>query len=335
MPLVSSVIICTKNRSADLEITLRSIFQQRLLPDNLVIVDDGIAEETEVILKKFNSFPTVRIMHVHPVPRSSGLPAARNQGIKTVLDLTDIIVFLDDDVTLDTTYLEIIHDLFAKNPEVCGITGFARNEYHNRSLPVKGLLLIAGCILPSLVPVSLYGPKVTRTGDALYPLFRKPRAEAVPAEWLSGCNMAYRTSVFSGENSFDEQLIRYAIGEDMLFSHRLYQNGRKLLLNYNAQLTHRASKESRIPPFQKLVMMFGYRNYAISRFIHNRMSGSFWYAVFIMQCILSSIVTTVRYKRGLEPIKEIIRAYGMTRKFGQEIESGNLEPFNAFLSTLP
>jgi GT2 family glycosyltransferase len=334
MSLRLSVVICTKNRSRDLEITLHSIFEQCLLPDHLVIIDDGNAEETLIVLKKFNSSQEVRFIYNHPDPQSSGLPAARNQGIKTVLDLTDIILFLDDDVTLENTYLETIRNLFQKNPDACGVTGFMRNEYHGRSLPVKGLLLIAGCILPSLVPVSLYGPCISHTAETLYPLFHKPGAQVVPAQWLSGCNMAYRASVFFEGAGFDEQLIRYALGEDMLFSHRLCQDGKKLLLDYNAHLTHRVSKEARIPPIQKIVMMFGYRRYAIATFIKNSALGPFWYAVFVLQCILSSFVLSAKYGGGLTYTKEVIRAYWITRPFEHEIGAGKLERFNTCFSLL-
>jgi GT2 family glycosyltransferase len=329
-----SIIICTKNRSSDLATTLDSVFSQRMLPDCLVIIDDGNAEDTRAILKNFDSMPEVRIVYVHPEKESSGLPEARNRGIQALPDLTGIILFLDDDVTLEKTYLEKIRDLFLKNPDLCGASGFIRNGNHDRSLPVKVLLLIAGFILPPLVPVSLFGPRVTRTAEALYPVFRRPRTDAVSAQWLSGCNMAYRSTVFKEGGAFDEQLTRYALGEDMLFSHRLYKNGKKILLSHNALLTHRLSGEGRIPPFRKLVMIFGYRKYAISRFVHNRRSSSFWYAVFVIQCVLSSIITAIRYGRGLAFIREVIRAYRITREFEQEIGSGNLERFNAFLSTL-
>jgi glycosyltransferase involved in cell wall biosynthesis len=334
MPSGVSIIICTKNRSADLDISLDSVFSQRILPDTLVIVDDGDAEDTRSILKKFESFREIRVIHIHPKTESSGLPAARNRGIRIMPDLTGIILFLDDDVTLEETYLETLQDLFLKNPDLWGASGFIKNVYHNRSLPVKVLLLIAGFILPNLVPVSLYSPRITRTAEALYPLFRRFRADAVPAQWLSGCNMAYRSTVFSEGYTFDEHLVRYAQGEDLLFSHRLYQDNRKLLLSYNARLMHRISTASRIPPFGRLVMMFGYRNYEISRFVHNRFLSSFWYTVFVMQYILSSVIISIRDKKGLALVKEVIRAYGMTRKFERDIGAGNPERFNNFLSTL-
>jgi len=335
MPSGLSIIICTKNRPADLGITLGSVFQQRSLPDNLVIVDDGNADDTRTLLKKYDSISGVRIIHFHPKNESSGLPAARNLGIGTIPDQTGIILFLDDDVTLEESYLEIIQDLFLKNPDLCGATGFIRTGYHDRSLPVKVLLLITGTLLPCLIPVSLFGPRVTWTADSLYPIFKKPMADTVPAQWLSGCNMAYRSTVFCEGARFDEHLVFYALGEDMLFSHLLHLDRKKLLLSYNARLIHRISGESRIPLFRKLAMTFGYRNYEISRFVHNRLFSAFFYTVFIVRYLLSSVIISLKNENGLAQVKEVIRANSMTREFWHEIRSGNLERFNDFLSTLP
>jgi len=334
-PLQVSVIICTKNRSEDLELTLKSVFIQTRLPDSLVLVDDSEGEAARMILETFCRESPVCGIYVHSDPANSGLPAARNRGIQNVPSPGGIILFLDDDVTLEKNYTRTLLELFERNPDVVGASGFIRNQYHDRSFPMKLLLLMSGCIIPALVPVSLFGPRVTWTAEALYPLYRKPWADTVPAQWLSGCNMAYRSTVFTEGFTFDEHLVRYAQGEDVLFSHRLYRDGKKLLLSYDAHLTHRISVDSRISPFRKLAMIFGYRNYEISRFIHSRLYGSFLYTVFVIQYIISTAIISVRSKKGLAPVNEVIRAYGMTREFEQEIKSGSLERFNDFLSTLP
>ena len=304
-----SVIICTKNRPDDLEITLRSLVCQSISPDRLVIIDDGDAEESRQIRAITDSLWEGRIIHIRPEPRSSGLPSARNLGIRSVQDQAGIVLFLDDDVVLEETYLETVRGIFLKYPDVWGVTGYIRNGYQNHSLPARVLLLVAGGIVPALVPVSLSGPRVTRTAEALYPLFRRYGTDVVPAQWLSGCNMAYRSDVFTAGFRFDENLVSYAQGEDMLFSHRLYQDKRKLLLSYNAGLTHRISGKGRIPQFRNLVMMFGYRNYEISRFIRNHSLSSLWYTVFLIQYLLSSIIISLRNTRGLVTVKEVIRAY--------------------------
>jgi glycosyltransferase involved in cell wall biosynthesis len=335
MTLHCAIVICTKNRREDLIITLQSVFHQSLLPDTMIIVDDSASDETKKSLEKVPVPDKIHLQFIHPGHPHTGLTAARNTGIRHIPASTDIVLFLDDDVTLEESYLETIRDLFQKDPGLWGVTGYIRNRYHGRSFPVKLLLLMSGWLIPALVPVSLFGPRVTWTAEALYPLCRKPRADTVPAQWLSGCNMAYRSAVFVEGFTFDECLVRYAQGEDVLFSHGLYRDGKKLLLSYNAHITHRISVDDRISPVRKLAMIFGYRNYEISRFVHGRVSGSFSYTVFVIQYILSAAILSVRNKQGLASVHEVVRAYGMTREFEQEIRSGHLERFNDFLSSLP
>jgi hypothetical protein len=107
-----------------------------------------------------------------------------------------------------------------------------------------------------------------------------------------------------------------------------------LLLSYNAHLVHRISPESRIPPFPRLVMMFGYRNYAISRFTAKRVAAGFWYRIFVLQYFLSSLVIALRSGTGIAAIREVARAYGMTRGYEEEIRAGAAGRFNRFLESL-
>jgi GT2 family glycosyltransferase len=69
------------------------------------------------------------------------------------------------------------------------------------------------------------------------------------ADWLSGCCMAYRASVF-GELQFDERLQRfggYAMGEDVDFSHRVaLKFGEPLLVVPEGHVVHHNSSGGRI-----------------------------------------------------------------------------------------
>ena len=105
MPLsVLSIIICTKNRPNDLKITLGSVFQQSFLPDSVVIVDDSTSDDTEILVRDYAASTPVNLIYSHSPRPHSGLPAARNTGIKKIPDITEIILFLDDDVTLEKQY---------------------------------------------------------------------------------------------------------------------------------------------------------------------------------------------------------------------------------------
>lgn len=329
MSLKLAVIICTKNRSADLDITLNSIFFQTLMPDTLLIVDDSNNDATEKITEKYSSYLRTNVMYLHSQPMNSGLPAARNFGIKNVPDNTDIIVFLDDDVSLDPPYLEAIQKSFISSPDVVGVGGFIHEGYHNRRWYEKPILAMIGFLLPTLVPVSLSGFRLTKTGVALQPMGMHSKKNFRNAEWLSGCNMAYRKSVFCEGNFFDEHFVRYAFGEDILFSHQLYKKGGKIVITKEARLKHRISPEDRLPSKSNLTMLFGYRKYSLQKFSGDGLAGRFYFRWFTVHFFLSALVLSLIKKNNFSYFKNTVEAYNDYTVFEKKIEKNDLESFNA------
>ena len=331
MTLKIAVIICTKNRANDLKITLDSLFYQTLLPNSLIIVDDSNDDVTENTIG-YNSLQSqvCDIRYYRPSPSNSGLPAARNYGIRQVEEKMDLLVFLDDDVTLEKHYLESIHELFLSDPEVSGVGGYIISGYHNRAWHEKIFLAITGLILPNLVPASLFQFRMTKTGEALAPLFRKRDTSIQKTEWLSGCNMAYRSSLFREGNAFDENFIRYAQGEDILFSHQLYLKGKKMLIAYKAQISHRFSQENRTRTLIQCIMIFGYRKYLIQKFSGKGVAGSFYYKWFVSGFFMSSLILFLIRKKNSSYLKTVARAHHLIKPFEKPIEMDDISRFNAF-----
>jgi glycosyltransferase involved in cell wall biosynthesis len=332
MVLKIAVIICTKNRANDLDITLESIFHQTLLPDSLLIVDDSSNDVTEKIMKKYLLLLQTDLVYLHPKSPNSGLPAARNFGIASVPGSTDIIIFLDDDVTLDPRYLESIREPFLLSPKISGAGGYITTGYHTRPWYEKLFLAPIGFFIPTLVPVSLFHFRITKTGEALAPLFMQCTKKIGNVEWLSGCNMAYRISVFREGNIFDENFVRYAQGEDILFSHRLHKNGKKLLITKESRLHHRVSPEERMPSLVQLIMVFGYRKYAIQKFSGKGAAGSLYYWWFVVNFFMSAFILSLIQKNGLSYMKNTLMAYRIFKQFEKQIGMNDLKSFNAIFS---
>lgn len=89
-PLIS-VIIATYNRAAYLPFAVDSILNQTYRNLELIIVDDGSADNTQEVLAHLQSDPRVRSIR----QRNAGQGAATNRGIS--LARGDYIAFLDDD----------------------------------------------------------------------------------------------------------------------------------------------------------------------------------------------------------------------------------------------
>jgi len=100
MPLFS-VVICTYNRSAQLDGALRSVLAQDTCDYELLVVDDGSSDDTADVVAAFDS------PHVRYVRRpNGGLSAARNTGIAEARG--EFVIFLDDDDRVDRSWLSTL-----------------------------------------------------------------------------------------------------------------------------------------------------------------------------------------------------------------------------------
>lgn len=329
---VLSIIICTKNRRNDLAITLQSVFLQSHLPDSILIIDDSVMQDTEDLIRECSATVPIRLVYIRSDKPHSGLPAARNTGIRNLPAATGIVLFLDDDVTLEKTYIESMLAVFGTHPEITGCTGHVTNDYSTRPAYEKFLLWIIGTINPVLVPASLVHPSITWTGEAVSPLFPKPERTYTWAEWLSGSNMAYRGTVFSDGHFFDEHLTRYALGEDLLFSHLLFREGKILSLVYTARLVHRVSPGDRIPPLSRFVMTIGYRRYILKKIFGQTHRVDFAFPLFVVQFISAAFILSLKQSRNLRYWKEALKGYRAASRLIHTGTDSDLEKINEFCS---
>jgi len=87
----ASVVIPTHNRSEWLRVTLRSVIRQRDTDLEVIVVDDGSADDTRGTVASFED-PRIRLLR-HDTPR--GVSASRNHGAAEASGVW--LAFLDDD----------------------------------------------------------------------------------------------------------------------------------------------------------------------------------------------------------------------------------------------
>jgi len=221
-PLTVSVIIPTKNRSADLARTIETLVQQTGQPIELIIVDQS-PEPT------FTRRVSIPIQYIHD-PRLSGLTAARNASMRVARG--DIWLFLDDDVLLEPQFIEEILKAY-DGPHVTGVSGIIANY----SIPPLKQRLWETIF--QIGPFCDDRQNVYRDASLLRD------SGPVRVRQFGGGLMSFRASAIR-HRRFDTNLIGASPGEDIEFCAGLPKES-VLLIAPRARLIHNRSSESRDP----------------------------------------------------------------------------------------
>lgn len=113
-----SLIITTYNSPEFLKLVLDSVRRQILLPDEVIIADDGSGEETRMVIDRERKTFPVTLLHVWQEDQGFRAAKSRNNGIK--ISTGDYIVFIDGDIILDRRFVHDHHFFARKNQFVQG-----------------------------------------------------------------------------------------------------------------------------------------------------------------------------------------------------------------------
>ncbi|MFM7720217.1 MAG: glycosyltransferase, partial [Sediminibacterium sp.] len=95
-----ALIIATYNWPQALQQTLRSVAHQTILPNEVLIADDGSDERTANLIQQFKeAHPTINIIHVWHEDNGFRLAAIRNKSIS--MAQSEYIIQIDGDIILD------------------------------------------------------------------------------------------------------------------------------------------------------------------------------------------------------------------------------------------
>ncbi len=113
-PMVPFAVVTTvRNEEASIVAFLRSISQQRVCPETVIVVDGGSTDETVALVRSFAQSAPFRVEVVDEGP--CNIAAGRNRGLKLVKD--EVVVFLDAGCMLRSDFFSAIVGPFAAHPE--------------------------------------------------------------------------------------------------------------------------------------------------------------------------------------------------------------------------
>ena len=130
-PLIS-VIVPAYNVEKYIKACLDSLINQTYSNFEIIVVNDGSTDQTEEILRGYQSNPKFRIYS----QENGGLSAARNHGLK--LANGELVCFIDSDDSVKSDYLEKLAAPFFEDPDVditvCGYQEKFENSVINHVL---------------------------------------------------------------------------------------------------------------------------------------------------------------------------------------------------------
>lgn len=193
MKLKISVIIPCFNEAGYLDDCLKTLSQQSLMPDEVIICNNASTDSTLKIAKKYQNILPIRIIHQ---PKKGIIPTVEKAWRHAT---GDIIVRTDADARFPEDWLKKLISHFYSDPSIQAVGGNWRSWDGN---------FLAKLIIIIAFPV----------GDIFFPLFRGFKL-------LVGPNMAFRRTALEKINGYI--LEKSDLPEDQLISYKFYQAGLK------------------------------------------------------------------------------------------------------------
>ena len=225
----SSLIIATYNWPKALDLCLQSVLNQKVLPGEVIIADDGSGEETRQLIEKHKKNFPIPLFHVWHEDAGFRLSAIRNKAI--ALSDGDYIIQIDGDLILHPYF---IHDHlearrahhFVAGSRVMLNPSTTENLLEHRSIDIKK-----------------FRTKGMSFNDMRNKALRRWLAERYKTSgrftyYVKGCNMAFYKSDLIMVNGYNEAFQGWG-SEDREIAIRLINAGvRKRSLKMGALCYH-------------------------------------------------------------------------------------------------
>jgi len=313
-----SIVIPTYKRPAELKECLNSVIRQTKPPKEILVIDNADDEASKKIVGEISAVAARYVRN----EKENSLTGAKNLGAEKASG--DIVLFLDDDMTITKNYLEELLSVYQTHPEAVGVEGYieAPNTKLYKFSNLIGRLFFLGhraenqCrILPSIkgvYPGSLNSP--------------------MNCEWLSGVS-SWKKEILA-EFKFDENLKKYSDSEDLDFSYRVHKKYPRGLFIAPRALMRNKEAEAGRPALRELALMTEiYNLYLFYKNFDQTLKNKL---IFLWSRVGKFIFNLLAFVYKLSPnyLKRnvyLVEGWFLAIKHRKEIKAGNLEFFNKTL----
>lgn len=231
--LKTSVLVSTYNWPEALELSLRSMFSQTVLPTEIVIADDGSGPDTRKLIDRMRDESPVPLIHVWQEDRGFRKTLILNKAIARMSG--DYILQVDGDVLLSRHFVSDHLELAEPGCFVCGSRVKLSPRITDMIIASRGQGLHFWNFPLGFVANSFRSRLLRHYLATRY---------ARQIDHLRGCNMAFWRSDIIKINGFNEDLSQWG-HEDGEIAFRLHFAGvRKKTLKMGGNVYHLYHKES-------------------------------------------------------------------------------------------
>jgi len=228
---------------------LASVRAQATLPLEVLVIDQSA--------EPYPLEPFAALVHVHD-PQIGGASAARNRGAE--LARGDVVLFLDDDVVLESDCVRAIARAFAARPGLVGAQCAIHNPWDD-------------------APPSLYDFSTRVFEQGFFNARPQRRGKEEIPRLIDGLASAYRRDLLRYER-FDEALPGYSLAEDWDLTKRAARRG-ALTTVAAARVRHEHAQTNRLDPaayakLRRRNILYLYEKLGAARDPRNRLWKQWW-----------------------------------------------------------
>ncbi|MFA6272562.1 MAG: glycosyltransferase family 2 protein [Patescibacteria group bacterium] len=226
------IIIVTWNGEKYIYDCLSSVYNQPELDFGVIVVDNGSNDRTvEIIKEKFGNVTLIENK------KNLGFAGGNNIGIKKALSLgADYVALLNQDTEVSNNFVSACVNYLADHKDAGMVSPIVLYPNNNR-IWFAGSRIFRG--------VEILKHPTTKVGEHINKkAIMNDEVKSFGADWLSGCALFIRKSVFDKIGFIDEKFFMY--GEDVDFSLRAVKAGYKLGVVNSTTIIHKEELNTKL-----------------------------------------------------------------------------------------
>ncbi len=209
-----TLITPTYNWPEALELLLLSVLNQTILPNEVIIADDGSRQETKQLIEHYQKIFSIPLIHIWHEDVKNRKPKIMNKAI--AIAKNDYIIEIDGDIIMNKYFIED-HLTFAEK----GIYLYgSRVNIQEKLLPKL--------FFEKIITLNLFSEGIKKRGRTIRFPFLMNFVKNVDkrSRKLRGCNMSFWREDIIKINGFNEDLVGWGIDDSEMIQ-RLHNIGIK------------------------------------------------------------------------------------------------------------